>query len=146
MTTDLDVLTDSPARRFVDHRADRSGGIVSRTHRHAFGRLAQPVKKHIVHTVEHDDPAATAALLPRVAERRLDDRLNRAVEVCVIVDDDRVLAAHLDDQFLDERLAGLDVGPRADHAAADLLRSGKGDYVYVLVFDKMAPNRGTRTG
>ena len=51
-------------------------------------------------------PRAGRAFLPLVAERAVDHAVHRLVEVGVVVDDDRVLAAHLGDDALDVVLPG----------------------------------------
>ena len=62
-----------------------------------------------------------------------DDRL---VEVGVVVDDDRVLAAHLGDHPLDVVLARLDLGRLAVDQQPHVARAGEGDEVDVGMVDQ----------
>ncbi len=71
----------------------------------ALDRGAQARERLVVGRADDDQPAAGAALLAGVAERRDDGARDRLVEVGVVVDDDRVLAAHLGDDALDVALA-----------------------------------------
>ena len=72
----------------------------------ALDRGCSRASRFVVGRADDDQPAAGAALLAGVAERRRDDARDRLVEVGVVVDDDRVLAAHLGDDALDVRWPG----------------------------------------
>ena len=73
---------------------------------------------------------------PCVAEGAGDDAVHGLVEVGVVVDDDRVLAAHLGDDALDVVLARRRLGGLAVDEQADAARAGEGDH---------APRRGWST-
>jgi hypothetical protein len=59
-------------------------------------RLDQPVDEDVVDPRRRDQPRARRAPLPRLEERALDRALDRDVEVRVVEDHERVLAAHLE--------------------------------------------------
>ena len=69
------------------------------------GRFDQPLEELVVDAVQHDRPAAGRAFLAAIAEGRLAHAQHGLVQVGRVVDDDGVLAAHLADDLLDERLA-----------------------------------------
>ena len=58
-------------------------------------RREQPLSERVVDGVEDDDAARRGAPLAGVRERRGERPLDRAVEVGVVADDERVLAAQL---------------------------------------------------
>src|SRR3972149_5304694 len=68
---------------------------------------------------------------------------DRLVEVGVVVDDDRVLAAHLSDDALDAALARPQRRRRLDDAEADLLASREGDEVDAGVLDERPADLAT---
>ena len=106
------------AAALVDHRPD-VGARVGRVADHQrAGRFDQPLEELVVDAVQHDRPAARRAFLAAVAEGRLADAQHGLVQVGRFVDDDRVLAAHLADDLLDERLGRLGrvAGRRRDAA------------------------------
>ena len=59
----------------------------------------EPLDERVVDRVEHDDPARSRAPLAGVRERRRERPLDRPVEVGVVADDERVLAAELHDRL-----------------------------------------------
>src|SRR5882724_3820141 len=75
-----------------------------------------------------NDRARTGrTLLSLKSERRLDDPGSRVVEICICIDDDRILAAHLCHYTLNPKLAWLGFGCHFIDVQPNLLRSGKGD-------------------
>ena len=102
-------------------------GIVGRADLDRPGRLDQAGQEGVVDPLEHDHPRARRALLARVAERAVDHADDRLVEVGIVVDHDRVLAAHLGDDALDVVLARLGVGRLAIDQKAHIARAGEGD-------------------
>ena len=78
----------------VDHRAEIV--LVAPARRGARRRRSTScVAELVVDRVEHDDPAARRAALPGVAEGRQHRPLHGRVEIRVVADDERVLAAEL---------------------------------------------------
>ncbi len=73
------------------------------------------------------DPRASRALLSVEAERARRNPFDGSIQVAVAVDDDRVLAAHLEDRPLDEDLARPRLGCALMDLEADRLRTGKRD-------------------
>ncbi len=80
-------------------------------------------------------PRAGAAHLALVEPDRVDDALDRAVEIGILEDDERRLAAELERQLLAR------AGGRLTDGAADLGRAGEGDLVDVVVFDQRRAGR-----
>ena len=109
--TSVDLSSGSPTRSL----AMRARSFAVKCVRDAFGR---------------QQPRARAADLPLVEPDRVDDALDRAVEIGVLEDDERRLAAELERQLL----AGSR-GRLAD-GAADLGRAGEGDLVDAVVRDE----------
>ena len=124
---DLDVLANLPRRAFVDDRADVGARVHGVADNQASRRLDKPAEKHLVDRVEHDRPAARRTLLTAIAERRLPHGLHGLVQIGRIVDHDGILAAHLADDLLHERLPLGRSSGRFEYLQAHLFRSGKGD-------------------
>jgi hypothetical protein len=85
----------------------------------------------------HDHAARGGAALPRGAERRPDDPVDREVEVGVVHNDDRVLAAQLQVDALEL------VGGVLEHLDAGLARAGQRDHRYVRVAHERVADRAT---
>ena len=96
--------------RFVDHRPHVGAGVGRVADHQCPRRFDQPAQERIMDAVQGDHAAARRTLLAAVAKGRLPDGQHGLVEIGRFIDDDRVLAAHLADDFLDEGLAGLRVG------------------------------------
>ncbi len=79
---------------------------------------------------EHFCPLKPKALATTPSTRR--------VEIAVCLDDDRVLAAHLEDRALDEDLAGLGLRGALVDFETDGLRSGEGDEARLRMRDDRA--------
>ena len=94
-----------------------------------------------------DDRArAGRALLALEPERGGDDLRDREVEVRVLVDDDEVLAAHLEDDALDPALALRDRGRLLVDPEADLLRARERDEAGLRVLDEEVADLAARAG
>ena len=52
--------------------------------------------KRVVDPIEHDDAAARCAALAGIDERRRHRQLRRQIEIRIVTDDERVLAAELE--------------------------------------------------
>ena len=77
----------------------------------------EPVAERVVDRVEDDDPARRRAALAGVRERRGDRPFDGAVEVGVVADDERVLAAQLHHRLREPAARGLgDRAPRRRRA------------------------------
>ena len=74
--------------------------------------------------------------MARIAECAVNDSHNGLVEVGIVVDHDRVLAAQLGDHALQVILPRLDLGRLAIDQQPDVARAGKGDDVDVGVIDQ----------
>src|SRR5687767_8290543 len=92
----------------VDERRHERERSVGRTDHEARNCLGEPGAKRLQRRTDDNDAAAGAALLSRIAECGLDDARDGFVEVRVVVDHDRVLAAHLEDDLLHVALALAD--------------------------------------
>ena len=79
----------------------------------------------------HDDATCRRAALPGRADRAEDDRRNGQVEIGVLVDDDRVVAAEFEQAFAQA------VREPFANAAADPGRAGERNQVDALVVDKL---------
>ena len=91
----------------MDQRADVGlvGAAVAQAQ--LFGGLGQAAEKAVVDLPVQDEPAGGGAALPRRAERAPEHALERQVEIGVVHDDHRVLAAHLEREPLVHAAAGL---------------------------------------
>ena len=116
-------LEDPLERLAADHRL---------RHERA-GRLDQARAEFVVDGVEDDDPARGRAALPGVRERRRERPADGVVEIRVVADDERVLAAELE--------ADLREPPRGDLVDRASGRGGAGeaDEVDVRVRDERRP-------
>ena len=84
-------------------------------------RRDQLLDELVVDALVHEQPRGGRAALAGRAERAPDRAVDRQVDVRVVHDEDRVLAAHLQVQALERRRAGLRDAP------PDLGRAGEGD-------------------
>ncbi len=107
--------------------------------------LDEPGEESVMDSLQHDDPRAGRAFLARVAERALNHAHHGLVEVGVVIDNDRVLAAHLGDHALDMVLAGPGVGGLAIDQQADIARARESDQVNAGMVDE-PPGRPPRPG
>ena len=82
---------------------------------------------------------AGRALLPVEAEGAGDDAIESGVDIGVGFNDDRVLAAHLEDGALDEDLAGLRLCGALVNLEADGLRAGERDEAGVRMRNDSSP-------
>ena len=124
----------------VDQWSDHGGRVARMSDRHQLGRTREPLGQRVEDVVDRDDAGRRGTLLARVAERALQDRRHRVVEVGVGVDDDRVLAAHLRDDALDVPLTGTHLGRAPDDVEPDRLRSGERDERDVGMLDERGPD------
>ena len=133
---DLLVFDDPPARVGVDHRTDERLGIIGGADLDGPGGLDQAGQECVVNSLEHDHTRARRTFLPRVSEGALDDADHGLVKVGVVVDHDRVLAAHLGDDALHVVLARLDVGRLAVDQQAHVARAGERHQIDAGVIDQ----------
>ena len=126
LLADVDVVEDAVVGGLVDDRAgiEVCRGVALLELRDA---LAEAVAEDVVDGGVDDGAGAGGALLAVEAEGAGGDAFDGGVEVAVGVDDDGVLAAHLEDGALDEVLAGLGLGGALVDLEADLLGAGEGD-------------------
>ena len=116
------LVVDRPHRRRVVERVAEADPLVD--------RRGEPREVLVLHVLVDEDPLARRAALPGVQEARDERRLDGRVEVAVLQDHERPVAAHLEQQLLAggplrHRVAGRD---RADEP--DGLRPGvRGDLV-----------------
>ena len=68
------------------------------------------------------------------------------VQIGRIVDDNGILAAHLADDLLDERLALGRFAGRAENTEPDLLRSGEGDHGHLRIVDQQVADGAAGAG
>jgi hypothetical protein len=94
--------------RSVDHRADRVVRVAHVADLERLGLLDDEVENLVVASRRRDEPRAGRALLALESVGRLDGARRGLLEIRVVVDDDRVLAAHLRDDALEPLLAGVD--------------------------------------
>ena len=94
----------------------------------ASAAASEPLAERVVDRVEDDDAARRSAALPRVRERRGDGPFDGAVEIGVVTDDERVLAAELQTRLreaaagrLGDRAAGRGGAGEADEVDARML-------------------------
>jgi hypothetical protein len=88
---------------------------------HRLGALDEPPLQRVVDVAVDDHAARRSAALARGAERRPDDPLDGEVEIGVLHDEDRVLAAELEVDVLEP------VRGRLRHGDAGLAGAGEGD-------------------
>ena len=128
----LDVAQHAVAVRFGDQRADDRVGGVRIAHLERLEHLDGPRHDLVVLRSRRQDPAhARAVLALRGAGAEGDDHRDGGVEVGVLEDDRRRLAAELEHAALDLRTADL-----AD-LLADLGGAGERDHVDVRVGDQV---------
>ncbi len=118
---------DLVERLAVDHRAEVGLGIPARADPHLLRAGDEPLLELVVDAALDDDAARGGAALPGGAERRPEDAVDGEVEVGVVEDDDRVLAAELEVDVLEV------VGGGLRHQDAGLARAGEGDHGHVGV-------------
>src|SRR5205814_8944896 len=90
---DRRVRVDLLERTFVDHRADVDALFPARAEAQLLGRLDEPRLQLLVRALLHDHARGRGAALAGSAEGRPEDPLDRELEIGVVEDDDRVLAA-----------------------------------------------------
>ena len=83
-----------------------------------------------------DHAAACRTFLAAIAKGRLPNGQHGLVEIGRLIDDDRVLAAHLADDFLHEALPGLRIAGDFQDPQADLLRAREGDQGHARIADE----------
>ena len=94
----------------------------------------------------HDQPRAGRALLPLEAERRGDDAARPPRRGPRLVDDDGVLAAHLQHRALDPDLPGQRSARLLGDLEPDLARAGEGDEARLRVLDERVADRRAAAG
>ena len=93
---DIDVAHDLFDGVFVDDRAHVDFWIGAVANTQCFGPFNQFLCELLVHFLVHDQPRRSRTALAGSPERAPDSAFNRVVDVGVVHDDDRVLAAHLE--------------------------------------------------
>ena len=124
---DLGVRVDLLDRRLVDHGADVGVVLPRRADPQLLGARDELLLQLLVDAALHDHARRRGAALAGRAERRPDDAVDREVDVGVVHDDDRVLAAELEVDVL--QLVGRVL--RDEHAG--LARAGERDHRHVGV-------------
>ena len=124
------VRVDLVERLLVDHGAEVGLGIPAGADPHLLGARDEPLLQLAVDRLVDDHAARGRAALPGGAEGRPDDPLHRELEVGVVHDDDRVLAAELEVDVLEV------VGGRLRDRDSRLARAGEGDDRDVRVADE----------
>src|SRR5437762_4420018 len=66
----------------------------------------EALEEHVIDALVDDGAGAGGALLSAEAEGRDSNTFNRSVEVGIVADDNRILAAHFEDGALDPHLSG----------------------------------------
>src|SRR5205085_8603714 len=93
---DLGVRVDLLERAAVDHRADVGVVLPARAQAHRLRSRDELRGERVVDALLDDDAARGGAALAGGAEGRPEDAVDGQVEVGVVEDDDRVLAAELE--------------------------------------------------
>ena len=99
-------------RFFVDHRTHVCGRIVCRSDNQTLCRFSKAFNKLIVSRRQHDDSRASRTLLSGITKRTVHNAEDGFIQVCVVVNDNRVFATHFCDDFANVRLSL--VGVRCD--------------------------------
>jgi hypothetical protein len=126
-------------RRVVDDWTDVAVVFPPRPEPKRLRTLDEPCGEGVVETLVDDDAARRRAPLPRGAERRPHDPVDREVEVRVVHHDDRVLAAELEVDVLET------VRGRLEHLDAGLARAGERDHADVRDGDEPLADRASAT-
>jgi hypothetical protein len=92
----LDVLLDLLDGTRVDHRSDLGVGPRRRSDLQRLDPRGQLLDERVVHRMVHVDPVRTDAGLAAVAELRDHQAFDRGIEVGVLEDDERRVAAELE--------------------------------------------------
>src|SRR5260370_24602432 len=102
---DFDVIQNTFHGLVVD---DRAHGFVFHgiAHGDLIDALLEALQEHVVNLLVDDDAGAGRALLSLKTKRRLGYAFDCSIKIRVGVDDDGVLAAHLQDRALDPFLTG----------------------------------------
>ena len=95
------VGVDLLERGGVDDGADVGVVLPARAEAQRLGALDEPCGEIVVEALVDDDAARRGAALTGGTERRPEDPVDREVEVGVVHDDDRVLAAELEVHVLE---------------------------------------------
>ena len=91
------------------------------------GRGLEALDQLVVDRLQHDQPRAGRTFLPLVAERRVQDLDHRLIQICVGVDDDRVLAAHLRYHSFDAHRPLWGFAGQTHDPKTDIFASREGD-------------------
>ena len=102
--------------------------------------LLDAFEEGVVDGVFDDSARAGGAFLAVESEGRSHDPFDGSIDVRIRADDDRVLAAHLEDGALDPDLALLRFRGALVNFEADGFRAGEGDEACLRVFDQRAPH------
>ena len=143
---DFDILADLGSGRFVDHRPDVRAGVGRVADHQCPRRFDEPAQELDRGRRPRRSRGCMPNISARCSRRPTAARQHRLVEIGRFVDDDRVLAAHLADDFLDEGLAGLRVAGHFQDPQADLLRSRKGDQGHARIADQHVAHFAARAG
>ena len=81
----------------VDHGADAAGGIFGGGDFQAGDGFDQASEKHIVDIRQNDHARAGGTFLTRISKRAGDDACDGFIKVGIVIDDNGVFPAHLDD-------------------------------------------------
>src|SRR5919205_346240 len=150
---DLRVGVDLLERALVDHGADVGLVLPAGAEAHLLGDRDELRLERVVHTVLDDHAARGRAALAGGAEGRPDDPVDGQVEIGVVEDDDRVLAAELEVDVL-ERVGrvphhldpGLARARERKRALAGVLGARVADRAAAAVEDVDDPRRQARLG
>ena len=100
-----------------------------------------PFEQVVVHLAVDDEPRAGRALLPLKSERRRDDAVGGVLDVGGLVDEDEVLAAHLQDRPLDPDLPRHDAARLFADLDADGARARERDEAGLRMLDERIADR-----
>ncbi len=141
----LDVVQDVLVRRSVDHCA-QVVVVAGMAHLELLGPLDHLGHQLIVDRRGDNQSAQGAALLALEAEGCCHGLVRCEVQVCRLVHDHRVLAAHLQDGPLQPDLARLGLGCQLVDVQADLFRTGEGDHAGLGMAHQGVANLAAATG
>ena len=135
-----DVLLDLRHRGFVDQRTLHHAGIGAAANLEAAHFLGQPGGERVVNPVLNQDAIGAYAGLAAVAVLRGDGALDSGIEIGVVEDDERGVAAELHRNLLDR------VGALLDQHAPNFGRTGKGELAHQRVRRQLGPDGGGLSG
>src|SRR5690606_11351132 len=107
LEADLDVALDLADGLGVDHRSHVGAGLAAVAELERLGAVDEHLEERVVDAVLQDEAAGGRAALPRGAEGAPEHAVEREVELGVVEDDLRVLAAHFEREPLVQAAAGL---------------------------------------